>query len=197
MKKTMLVMAMAVALAMSTMAGAFADDHESSPDNADYPGLALTAESTACGEVTMTFTNPYTFELSANGGFGEPTVERDWTNDTISEGPYEGQTFGLFYAGTDISEYEGGTIRNLAEGTATKTFNIVEDANGGSIEFGYFVKSGSEQSAYILPKTLTVNTDCVPDASAEDCKKGGFADMGFRNQGQCIASFKANENAGK
>lgn len=29
------------------------------------------------------------------------------------------------------------------------------------------------------------------------CKDGGFAGLGFRNQGQCIASIVANENAGK
>lgn len=191
MKKTMLVMAMAIALAMSTMGGAFA------AGNADYPGLELTAESTACGEVTMTFTNPYGFPLSANGGFGEPTAERDWTDAIISEGPYAGQPFGLFYAGTDVSEYEGGTIRNLSGGTASKTFSIVEDANGGSINFGYFVKSGSEQKAYILREDIMVNTDCLPDPTVEDCKKGGFADLGFKNQGQCVSSFKANANAGK
>ena len=189
MKKTMTVTAMAVALAMSTTAGAFAAESEA------YPGLVLTAESTACGEVTMTFTNPYDFPLSANGGFGEPTVERDWSDDTIDQGPYAGQTFGLFYAGTDISEYEGGTIRNLSGGTETKTFNIVEDANGGSINFGYFVKSGSEQTAYLLREDIQVNTDCEPNPSVEDCMDGGFADLGFRNQGLCVASFRANEHA--
>ncbi|WP_370327690.1 hypothetical protein [Euzebya sp.] len=184
-------MTMVIGLAMSTMTGAFAAGNE------DYPGLELTAAVTACGEVTMTFTNPYGFPLSANGGFGEPTVERDWSDAIISEGPYAGQPFGLFYAGTDVSEYEGGTIRNLQEGTATKTFSIVEDANGGSINFGYFVKSGSEQTAYILREDITVNTNCEPDVpeTKDDCKKGGWEEYGFRNQGQCIRFVNTGQDS--
>ena len=34
------------------------------------------------------------------------------------------------------------------------------------------------------------------EPTKDDCKDGGFDDMGFRNQGQCVASFRANENAG-
>ena len=35
------------------------------------------------------------------------------------------------------------------------------------------------------------------ELTADDCKDGGFADHGFKNQGQCVASVKANANAGK
>ena len=28
----------------------------------------------------------------------------------------------------------------------------------------------------------------------DDCKKGGFADFGFRNQGQCVRFVEKNEN---
>jgi len=31
----------------------------------------------------------------------------------------------------------------------------------------------------------------------DDCKKGGWVDLGFRNQGQCIASIVANPRAGR
>lgn len=31
--------------------------------------------------------------------------------------------------------------------------------------------------------------------SKNDCKKGGWADFGFKNQGQCIASVQSNENS--
>ena len=31
--------------------------------------------------------------------------------------------------------------------------------------------------------------------SMDDCKRGGFQDFGFSNQGQCIASVQANDNA--
>ena len=34
-------------------------------------------------------------------------------------------------------------------------------------------------------------------ATADDCKDGGYESFGFRNQGQCVASVKASEQAGK
>lgn len=39
----------------------------------------------------------------------------------------------------------------------------------------------------------------VPTApgTADDCKNGGFSTFDFKNQGLCVASVKANENAGK
>lgn len=33
--------------------------------------------------------------------------------------------------------------------------------------------------------------------TADDCKAGGFAQYGFTNQGQCVSSVNASENAGK
>lgn len=34
-------------------------------------------------------------------------------------------------------------------------------------------------------------------STKDDCKDGGWASYGFTNQGQCVASVQANENAGK
>lgn len=42
----------------------------------------------------------------------------------------------------------------------------------------------------ISPVTLVLTTK-------DQCKKGGFADFDFKNQGQCIASIQANEKANK
>lgn len=36
----------------------------------------------------------------------------------------------------------------------------------------------------------------APDPTVEDCKDGGFAALGFRNQGQCVASVVASDHAG-
>ena len=33
--------------------------------------------------------------------------------------------------------------------------------------------------------------------TANDCKKGGYAAFGFKNQGQCVSSVRANEKAGR
>lgn len=43
---------------------------------------------------------------------------------------------------------------------------------------------------------LVVSPTAQP-ATADDCKNGGYATYGFKNQGQCVSSVKANEKAGK
>lgn len=41
-----------------------------------------------------------------------------------------------------------------------------------------------------------VQTEPEPEPDLKDaCKNGGFEEQGFRNQGQCIASVQANDNA--
>lgn len=35
------------------------------------------------------------------------------------------------------------------------------------------------------------------DVTKDDCKKGGYANYGFRNQGQCVSWVEANPHAGK
>ena len=37
----------------------------------------------------------------------------------------------------------------------------------------------------------------VPGLTMDDCKKGGYANYGFSNQGQCVSWVQANPNAGK
>ena len=39
--------------------------------------------------------------------------------------------------------------------------------------------------------------DVLAPLTKDDCKNGGFVELEFRNQGQCIASIQANERAGK
>lgn len=49
-----------------------------------------------------------------------------------------------------------------------------------------------------LDYTAHWHTGLVSMPDADDCKEGGWKTSGeFKNQGQCIATFKANENAGK
>lgn len=45
--------------------------------------------------------------------------------------------------------------------------------------------------------TTTVYDFEVPPTAKDDCKKGGYVNFGFDNQGECIASLQANDNAGK
>ena len=39
--------------------------------------------------------------------------------------------------------------------------------------------------------------EVAPALTKDDCKRGGWRDLGFRNQGQCIASIVANPRAGR
>lgn len=110
-----------------------------------------------CGGYTVTFYNPNNFPLSANFGYGDPTWVRPWSDTVIAEGPYAGLTFGKSFQ----APY-GGTLRNVQNGSESVTVYLDEDLGGGSVVVTYMVNSGSEQMAYILPQTVTVDTDCVP-----------------------------------
>ena len=46
---------------------------------------------------------------------------------------------------------------------------------------------------------LLIRFEATPSGpvTADDCKAGGFAQYGFTNQGQCVSSVNASENAGK
>ena len=44
---------------------------------------------------------------------------------------------------------------------------------------------------------IRLETAPLAPVTADDCKNGGFKGYGFSNQGQCVASVKANVNAGK
>lgn len=37
----------------------------------------------------------------------------------------------------------------------------------------------------------------VPLEDKDDCKNGGHVNYGFDNQGRCISSLQANDNAGR
>lgn len=45
------------------------------------------------------------------------------------------------------------------------------------------------RGAHVSICVHTPNESCDPPPSKDDCKKGGWADFGFRNQGQCVSTF--------
>ena len=68
--------------------------------------------------------------------------------------------------------------------------------------------TGGDGEQTVLVDNITLNNDVVtfePNTpkSKDDCKKGGWQDLEdangdpFKNQGQCVSYFQANENAGK
>ena len=53
-----------------------------------------------------------------------------------------------------------------------------------------------DDPTYAQHRVYSLNAT-VHATSPDICKKGGWEDYGYKNQGQCIASIVANENAGK
>ena len=117
-------------------------------------------------EITMTFVNPTPFAWSFDYQVdGEPEgTEDQWTDDTISQGPLEGQKFGL--------RYEQVTL--VGEGDETVTVTATEEVR-------YRLARGAEQNWYF--DWVTVYPE-IPETLA-DCQDGGWESFGFRNQGQC------------
>jgi hypothetical protein len=65
--------------------------------------------------------------------------------------------------------------------------------NVGGNRYGWFpVASGS----FVIDNQVLYVLTHEP-ATKDDCRQGGYEDFGFPNQGACIASVVANENAGK
>lgn len=82
----------------------------------------------------------------------------------------------------------------------TDTYGSVSEApnelsSGGTPGWYRYSEGTSTVGAYY---DLTVSPVVVfAPQSADDCKNGGYEDYDFKNQGLCVASVQANENAGK
>lgn len=151
------------AVGATTVSAAGSDDNDDNREN-ERPHVNIDVDGT---EVTLEFVNPTEFAWSFDYRVdGEPEgTEDQWTGDTISEGPLEGEDFGL--------RYEPVTL--VGEGSETVTVTATE-----LVEVR--LARGAEQMWYFDWIEIAVEQ---PETKA-DCKQGGFADYGFRNQGQCI-----------
>jgi hypothetical protein len=122
-------------------------------------------------------------------------------------GAYHTVTAAGWYTLQHVFRYDGGVLAvdlNLLDAggntlwTATRTNaddTIGESGEVGGNRYAWFthieVPGGVEVDNHQLYLVV------LAPESKEDCKNGGFADFGFDNQGQCIASVVANEAAGK
>ena len=91
----------------------------------------------------------------------------------------------------------GGAPLTDSYGTIVPTDILIETELGNGAVPGWYsaYPSGSGPNVGV-DFDLTVGPLAAP-ATAADCKKGGYASYGFKNQGQCVSSLKANEKAGK
>lgn len=99
-----------------------------------------------------------------------------------------------------------GCMTLTVNGTTTLTDSygaVIPDQTAAGMELaaggqpGWYAAYDSDQNVGV-----TFNLDVSPivllaPQTAEDCKNGGYDGYGFKNQGLCVASVQANENAGK
>lgn len=180
-------LALAAALAMVTTAPAMAAGSEDNDANrdADLPHVNYSVDG---DEIELEFVNPTDFAFSFDYRVdGEPEgTEDQWTGEFITQGPLEGQDFGL--------RYEVVTL----DGEGSETVTVTADS-----EAEVRLARGAEQEWYFDWITIAVEPVDEPEepeepvepTSKQDCKNGGWTDTQFRNQGQCIASIVANERS--
>jgi hypothetical protein len=146
----------------------------------DAPHVNLA--SAGIGEVTLEFVNEAVglafFEVRIDG------ETPDGLNPHVnpckpSTDPLPGACNGLAYIGDNEVIYPGVAVS--APGSAVVTFEAnstveVRLALGGERDWDF---------DWVTFEVL----------GKEDCKRGGWRDLGFRNQGLCIASVVANENS--
>ncbi len=86
------------------------------------------------------------------------------------------------------------SLADMPAGSTVRTF---------AINVGQSNASDAGTSGYVDNVVVTLDGDTtvydfeVPPISKSDCRKGGYADFGFANQGGCIAYLQANAQAGK
>jgi hypothetical protein len=165
--------------------------------------LAVPALADGDGTYSFPSTNELNREQQVPGRVGQPAPYVDLVTATPSSvtlqfvNPASGLAF--FEHRIDGNPVTSGTAHPVVPGsfiypgtavtsgnTVTRTFEATEQveirlALGGERDWDF------DWTPFEVADALT----------KEDCKKGGWRDLGFRNQGQCIASIVANPRAGK
>lgn len=146
---------------------------------------------TGAGDVLVNGSNNSDFEVNeyklSNDGDGTPTTiaEAGWY--TFQHSFYDQD--GSLAVDLNVLNSSGTTIFAT---TRHHAGDVIEGVGGARYMWFTFATGGVD----IDNQTLAHNVQSpgAPE-SREECLKGGFADFDFDNQGQCIASVQANENA--
>ena len=81
-------------------------------------------------------------------------------------------------------------------GTIVPTDIVIETELGDGAHPGWYSAGDGPNVGVDFDLTVSPIVLTAPE-SADDCRDGGFSAFDFKNQGLCIASVQANENAGK
>lgn len=166
----------ALALATAVPAAAAGDEDNQANREADRPHVTTEVDG---NDVQLDFVNPTDFTWSFDYRVdGEPEgTEDEWTGTEISEGPLAGQDFGV--------RYETVTFEGAGSETVTVTAEEQVEVR---------LARGAEQNWYF--DWITIEGEESPEEEApltkQDCKRGGWQEARFRNQGLCIASVVAS-----
>jgi hypothetical protein len=147
---------------------------------------------TAAGDVLVNGSNNSDYKVNEykllNDGDRTPTTITDAGWYTFQHSFYE--LDGSLAVDLNVLHAAGDVIFTT---TRNNVGDLIDGVGGARYMWFTFVTGSIE----IDNQSLAHNVE-TPDApsSKDECKKGGFEAFGFDNQGQCIASVQANENAG-
>lgn len=208
MRKTILVMAMAIAMALSTMGAALAAPGDSITDW-DTNGGAVTDGSTIVMDITDDTVSPFgaSIENPAYGTAGEAgtPVEISFTFE-ITEGDArcdQGAPRVFVRSGDEVVFASGGQSSSTCPGDADPRegpVTVTGTVDGGDLgHVGLVFDNVANRSVAEFTRFSIDGVELLVPAptSKDDCKNGGWESYDFKNQGQCIASIVANDNAGK
>lgn len=124
--------------------------------------------------------------------------------ETIDAGFYVYDTTTGAYVDSGVAvRYDGwNTLAiTLDDDSDTVQYAINGEAAGssyaGSDQIGQVFLNHFNDGATDYTAHWHAGSDDVAELTKDDCKNGGFRDLGFRNQGQCIASIVAHPNANR
>lgn len=100
-----------------------------------------------------------------------------------------GSWLGLYYPGIGTIPYTSGTDGTEVDFTTSYP-------SGQSPSVGDTLVYDEAYGTSVYERVYSINaTVYIQPGSMDDCKNGGWEAYGFRNQGQCIASVVASDNA--
>jgi len=170
------------------------------PASAAHNPAIVETETVPCGETTISaaVTDPEGTHLvdnmrlvvSADGTTQNALIPTDGTEASISVGPFASDTT-VFY------RVFGGGERNyddpLWNGFGGATFAADINAYGAANGFDFVVAGPEDPNQFVNWHELEVE-GCSPEAK-DECKQGGYAAFGFRNQGQCIRYVNTGQDS--
>jgi hypothetical protein len=199
-KRTASTVSIILALLLATASGAAADPWPSTNDAnqaAGDPHVTLVGADADSVTIELFSAESYLvyFEIRVDGGadavtYGlHPTVDADGEYDPNGTNPDRDVVYGgcnLYASGFAFGEY-------CSDATPVFVGDSVQLTIAATSTVEVRQALGDESSHRFDWVTFTVAP--AEGHTAQDCKQGGWRDLGFRNQGLCIRDVKASENA--